>query len=116
MKDDSVSIRKIKLDSPDLKLSGNFNVNAKGLVSSRLTLSLSKNILVHSSKFEPLFSLLDKKSDFLDFDFQLSGSYEATNFKWLDSDFKEKLRVALPGMVKSYVERKIEDLVEKIKE
>jgi hypothetical protein len=114
IKDETVNIEKIKLNSPDVKLKGSLSVNAEGLVSSRLSLLLSKNILAASPKFRPLFGLIDKNSFFLDFDFQLSGSYEAMNFKWLDSDFKKKLHALLPAMIERSVEHRIEELVAKI--
>lgn len=113
---DSASLNKIKLDSPDLHLSGYFNLHSNNLVNSALSLDFSKQLLGKSSKFKPLLKLLSRNNDLssLRFDFQLSGRLQGMNFKWQESDFKEELQELIPDYVERRIERNIDKIINSI--
>ena len=87
----------INLDSPDVNLSGYFSLGENNLVSSKLSLTFARPLLEQSPKLTPLLRLLDKELGSLCFDFQLSGMLHKMNFRWLQSDFKDRLQKAIPG-------------------
>lgn len=104
----------ISLDSNEVAMGGYFGQYEDDLIASKLSLSLSKNLLETSPKFKSLLKLLGKDFSFLDFDFQLSGISEAMNFKWLESDFKRELQNRIPDFIERRIERNIEKAIEAI--
>ena len=114
--DKAATLDKISLESEDLTLNGYFSIYENDLVSSRLSLSLSRGLLETSPKLKSLLALLEEDFSYLSFDFQLSGLMQAMNFKWLDSDFKRKLRESIPGFVQKGMEEKVEGIIESISE
>lgn len=109
-------LTQFNLDSEMLKLMGYFNIDDNDLVSSKLSLLFPHKLLVNSAKFQLLLALLGERVCDLSFDFQLSGTYQAINFKWLESDFKTKLKKFLPNFMEKEVERKIENIIKSIVE
>ena len=95
-------------------MQGYYRLFVNDLVSSKLSLGLSRRILETSPKFKSLLKLLGKEFSALDFNFQLSGSYNELNFKWLDSDFKEKLKERIPDFMERGIERKIKAITESV--
>lgn len=79
------------------------------MVNSKLSLTASRQLLQRPAKFRPLLRLVGKNVDALTFEFRLSGNLNKMNFLWLESDFKRKLRAAIPGFMENAVERKIEE-------
>lgn len=104
----------IKLKAERINLGGNFNLYEDGLVSGRFSLALAKDLLGASEKFKPLLRLIKQDSEHINFDFQLSGVFEAMNFKWLESDFKTSLKDLLPASMEKGLEDQIETAVESI--
>ncbi|MGD9014497.1 MAG: hypothetical protein PVI33_00510, partial [Candidatus Omnitrophota bacterium] len=94
--DEAASLESIHLESEDVNLEGYFRLYENDLVSSRLTLLLSKEILKSSPKLSRLVNYLDRSVPSVSFRFQLSGLFQAMNFKWLESDFKQTLQDLLP--------------------
>ena len=109
-------LEKIQLDSKDVILKGHFNVGADNLVSSILSLGLSKETLQTSSKFRPLLRLIEKDVTFLNFEFQLSGLFSSMNFKWLESNFKQKLQQLLPHRLEKQLQEEIEKITQPVSE
>ncbi|MDP8216537.1 MAG: hypothetical protein P9L98_04400 [Candidatus Kaelpia imicola] len=107
----SVDFKKLNLDSEDVKIKGYFKIDSDNLLSSKIRLSLSKSVIAESAKFRPLLKILGDELDYLEFDFQLSGLKDAANFKWLESEFKARLRESIPGFVERGLERKVEEVV-----
>lgn len=107
---------KISLESEDVSLNGYFSLYENDLVASRLSLALSRSLLVTSPKLKSLLALLEEDFSSLNFDFQLSGLMQAMNFKWLESDFKRKLRDSIPEFVQKGMEEKVEAVIESISE
>ena len=113
--DDASRLENIDLKSDNVALKGNFTVSADDMVSSKLYLTFSGKLLDTSAKFKRLLKLLGKENaKLVNFDFQLSGLFNAMNFQWLESDFKERLRELLPPMVERILERRIGKVVESI--
>jgi hypothetical protein len=111
---EGASLQHINLDSRDLRLNGSFGLGANDLVSSKLSLVFSKSLLRESPKFTPLLRLLDKDMDSLTFDFQLSGWLHGMNFKWLQSDFKQRIQNSIPNFIERSIEKNIETAIESI--
>lgn len=105
-------LSRIKLEAQDVNLSGYFRLSADDLVSSKLSLSLSRELLKESPKFSPLLKLSNSGLDSLSFNFQLSGILHAMNFQWLDSDLKKDVQGAIPGFVERIIERGVENIME----
>jgi hypothetical protein len=108
------SLDAIKLKAERINLGGNFNLYEDGLVSGKFSLALAKDLLGASEKFKPLLRLIKQDSDHINFDFQLSGIFEAMNFKWLESDFKKGFKDLLPASMEKGLEDQIETAVESI--
>lgn len=112
--DEGAGLRELKLGSQDVNLSGYFKLGADDLVSSKLSLALSRELLKESPKFAPLLRLADPGPASLAFNFQLSGVLDAMNFQWLSSDFKKDVQDAIPGFIERKIERSVEDLIESV--
>ncbi len=110
---DSYSLENISLTSEDVGLGGFFRLYSNQLVSSRLSLFFSREVLEASSRFKLILKLLGKDFTDLSFDFQLSGLLHDMNFKWLDSYFKKRVRDSIPDFVERGIERKINNLMRK---
>ncbi|MBL7081935.1 MAG: AsmA family protein [Candidatus Omnitrophica bacterium] len=109
---ENVSLHRICLNSKEVSIKGYFTLYENDLVSSRLSLGLSKKLLRDSPKLSPLINYLDKDVPSVSFNFQLSGLSQAMNFKWLESDFKEGLMDLLPSWMERGIEAKIEKIIE----
>lgn len=101
----------IDLRSKNVNVSGDFSLHTDNLVSSKLSLALSKEILQESVKLAPLLRLLGNEFESLIFNFQLSGILESMNFQWLESDFKKKLRESVPGFIERRIEKDVENAI-----
>jgi len=108
-----MSAEQIRLDSSNITLDGYFNFK-NNLLSSQISIALSRQLLQSSPKFKALLKRLKEDVDFLVLDFQLSGSPQAMNFKWLDSEFKNKLEKLLPGRMERGIEEEIEKLIQSV--
>ena len=104
-------LENIKANHKGVSLSGYFKLFANDLVASKLSLGLSREILQKSPKFKSLLNLLGQGFDNLSFDFQLSGLFNDLNFKWLESEFKDKLKEKIPDFIERGIERKIETII-----
>ncbi|MCG2710963.1 MAG: hypothetical protein L6416_01310 [Candidatus Omnitrophica bacterium] len=108
------SLKNIKLKAENIFLEGNFLLKNNEFVSSKISIVLAREFLRTSSKFNVLLALMDKKGEYFNFDFQLSGVYSALNFKWQKSVFKQKLKKMLPGFIERGLERKVERAIQAI--
>ncbi|MFH1414123.1 MAG: hypothetical protein ABIG56_04690 [Candidatus Omnitrophota bacterium] len=110
-----VSMHDLELDAEDVNLNGYFSIAENGLVASKLSLALTKDLMEESSKLTPLLNIL-RREDFesLTFDFQLSGNFESMNFQWLRSELKSKLQHLIPDFVERKLQRNIESAIESI--
>lgn len=106
---DGAGIKDLHLASSELAMAGAFHLGTNNMVASKLGLTCSRGLLERSAKFKPLMRLVGKDVDALTFEFRLSGNLHQMNFLWLESDFKRKLRDAIPGFMERSVERKIEE-------
>jgi len=107
-------LKNIKLKAEKVMLEGNFLLNSNEFVTSNISIVLAREYLKTSGKFNMLFALMDKKTQYLNFDFQLSGIYKTLNFKWQKSAFKQRLRKILPGFIERGLERKVERAIQSI--
>jgi hypothetical protein len=101
----------INLDSKDVKAQGFFAVERSKLVSSKLSVSFSRDLLETSPKFRPILQRFPQENAF-GFDFQLSGRQEAMNFQWLDSELKQKIQAWIPNFIERHIERNIDKSLE----
>jgi len=116
LNEEGISLEKINLESERVKFNGYFTLYENDLVSSKLSLSFSKELLMNSPKLKKIFNYFDKEVPFLKFDFQLSGFFQTMNFKWLESGFKQFLKDLLPYRVKSKLEEATEKIIKSISE
>jgi hypothetical protein len=112
--DEHTSLEGIHLESKEVSFEGYFTLYENDLVSSKLSLSISKGLLTESSKLNRLFNYLAKDVSYLNFNFQLSGFFQAMNFKWLESDFKQELQNLLPHRIEERLENEVEKIIESI--
>lgn len=110
------SLHDIELGSKDVGLGGYFGLGANDLVSSKISLSLTKELLGESSKFSRLLKLVGQDLNLLRFNFQLSGILHAINFQWLKSDLKKELQDKIPNFIERRIERGIEEAIESVSE
>ncbi|MBN2120537.1 MAG: hypothetical protein JW734_05740 [Candidatus Omnitrophica bacterium] len=107
-------LENINLISQDVGIEGYFGVDEDDLVSSKLSLVLSRRLLEESVKFNSLLKLLGPDFSELSFDFQLSGDARAMNIHWLESDFKLGLKKAIPDFIERSIEAKLEKIIKSI--
>lgn len=107
-----INFERFDFDSPDIDLSGNFDVNQQQFVKSNLSLSLSRYIIHESKSLRPLLSKINEEFDPIEFDFQLSGQLDALNFHWKPSEVKEILEQKLPIFIQRKIEKGIADSIE----
>ncbi|MFH1767862.1 MAG: hypothetical protein ABH858_01705 [Candidatus Omnitrophota bacterium] len=105
---------KISIDSKDVTAKGYFTLYENKLISSRISLGLSRELLKDSPKFRRLINYLNPDTPSLVLDFQLSGSLGAVNFKWLDSDFRRKIKKLIPDFIERQLEGKVEENIRSI--
>jgi len=110
-----LSLRDLDFRSLDLRSHSYFNIDRQGMVSSKISLFLSRALMSRSAKFRRLLGLLDKNTGSLEFAFQLSGRYDALNFQWLDSELKSKLKNTLPGFLERMLESEVDQAIRDIK-
>ncbi|MFH1640681.1 MAG: hypothetical protein ABIA66_01820, partial [Candidatus Omnitrophota bacterium] len=110
--ENGAELRNIRLDSRDVRLEGYFKLGQADLTSSKISLLFSYDLLNQSPKFSPLLKILQKELDQIAFDFQLAGNLHRMNFKWLKSDFKDKIQKAIPNFIERKIERNIEEFIE----
>ena len=106
-----ISLNTVDLKGRELKLRGHFYFYLDDLISGNVSLALPWELLKTSPKFKSLIRILDKEVPFLTFDFKLSSLATAMNFKWLDSEFRTKLKDSIPDFIERGVERKIEGFI-----
>jgi|GEM_PF-1938942 len=107
-------LQKMDLKSQDVDLQGDFGLGPRDLVSSRLTLTFTRDLLESSPKFTPLLRLVGKDLASFCFEFQLSGILHKMNFRWLQSDFKNRLQKATPGFIERRIDKNIEEAIQAI--
>ncbi len=110
--DEAASLSNININASDLTLTGDFRLQENDLVSSTLSLRLSKALLESSSKLKPLRGIFKKEADDVMFDFKLSGLFDRMNFQWTESPFKTRVREAFPDFIENIIERRIERVIE----
>lgn len=97
----------IDLESRDLKLKGDFFINRNSLVSSKLSLFFSRELIGQSPDFKSILKFFDDDISYLDFDFQLSGDQDAMNFQWLQNESKKKIQDGTPNFIERIIDRRI---------
>lgn len=103
-----ISLNKIEVNSESVKLKGYFDLYANDLVAGKATVILPKRILQSSPRQRILAKRLGKDAVAANFDFQFSGTFEAINFKWLESELRDKIKSYIPDFIERSIERKIE--------
>ncbi len=106
---EGAGIKDLHLASSVLTMAGAFHLGTNNMVASKLALTCNRGLLGRSTKFRPLMRLVGKDVAALTFEFRLSGNLHQMNFLWLESDFKHKLRDAIPNFMERSVEKKIEE-------
>jgi hypothetical protein len=110
----SAELRNIIVRASELSLDGMFDLKGREQISGKLSLSLPRELMATSPKFQLLLGLLDPKVTAVGFSFQLSGLYTSLNFKWLESDFKQRIQKLLPGFMERGIERKVQAAIQAI--
>jgi len=106
-----ISLNAADLNGSQIKLKGHFYFYLDDLVSGNMSLAMPWGLLKTSPKFKSLIRILGKEVPFVTFDFKLSSLATAMNFKWLDSEFRTKLKDSIPDFIERGVERKIEGFI-----
>jgi hypothetical protein len=106
-----MQLEDIRLTSKDVGIDGNFSVDSENLVSSRLLLSLSQDLLRKSPKFRSVLSIFEKEKSSLGFYFQLSGNMNAMNFQWLPSEDKDRIQTRIPDFIERLIERDVDTMM-----
>ncbi|MFH1457695.1 MAG: hypothetical protein ABIG31_00810 [Candidatus Omnitrophota bacterium] len=107
-------LQRINLKSQDVGLKGYFGLGQHDLVSSQLALTFTRGLLELSPKFTPLLRLVGKDLAAFCFEFQLSGILHKMNFRWLQSDFKNRLQNAIPNFIERRIDKNIEEATKAI--
>ena len=114
--DHAAKLDDIDLTSSSINLKGDFLLKNSELLNSRLSITIARQLLAQSPKFQLLLALMKNDTNDLNFSFQLSGLYESPNFKWLESDFKDNVKKMLPNFIERGIEKNIERAINSISE
>ena len=107
-----IQLRDIRLATENVRITGYFDIDNKNLVSSKLFLALSRDLLDRSLKFKPVLKMFEDDDSHLDFDFQLSGNMNAMNFQWLPSEDKRKIQTRIPDFIERLIERDVDAMMD----
>ena len=107
-----VRLHDIRLRTADVQMGGYYEIDSQSLVTSELSLDLSRALLSKSPKFSQLMKTYDKETEFLDFDFRLSGNVDAMNFQWLPSELKRRIQGQIPDFIERKIERDIDVMMD----
>jgi len=102
----------ISLESEDVKVRGDYQVGTDGIVTSKVSLILSRKLLEESKKFNAFLQQCSNCADELAFDFQLSGDMDALNFQWTPSELKTKIQEWMPNFIERKLEKDIEQIID----
>ena len=102
----------IRLETQDVRIGGYFDLDSENLVSSKLFLALSKDLLRKSPKFKPVLKMFKDDDPHLGFNFQLSGNMSAMNFQWLPSEVKSKIQARIPDFIERLIERDVDAMMD----
>ncbi len=111
---EGVFLNDIDLKADKVKLSGKYGLRKDNFVSSRVTLTMDRELLEESDKFTKLLNLVGQDLKVFDFDFQISGPLETMNFQWKESEFKNKLKHSIPGFIERRIEKNVEEAIASI--
>ncbi|MBU4304150.1 MAG: hypothetical protein KJ893_00765 [Candidatus Omnitrophica bacterium] len=114
--DKEAVVEEMHLTAPEIALDGALRIKVNDFISGKLSLTLPQELLGTSPKFQLLLGLIDKNISSLVFNFQFSGLPHSLNFKWQESEFKQKIKKMLPGFIERGLERKIERAISIISE
>ncbi|MCK5083410.1 MAG: hypothetical protein KAR31_10925, partial [Candidatus Omnitrophica bacterium] len=107
-----IQLHDIRLATENVRITGYFDIDNKNLVSSKLFLALSRDLLDRSLKFKPVLKMFEDDDSHLDFDFQLSGNMNAMNFQWLPSEDKRKIQTRIPDFIERLIERDVDAMMD----
>ena len=109
---DSIKVRGIKLDSPDIMLNAYWDTNSR--INGIFNAKISSELLNNSVQFRKLLNLTKIKKPYIDFKFLLGGLPDAVRFMWMKSEFKEKLESALPAGIKGAIQANLDETIEEL--
>jgi hypothetical protein len=101
-------LENLHLKTKTMALEGHYKVDDQSLVSSKLSMLMTRGLLNESPKLKRIMALFEKDVDSLTFDFQLSGLQSRMNFQWLQSEFKQRIQDRIPN----FIERRIEQAID----
>jgi len=97
----------IDLVSRNLKINGDFFLHRDDLAQSKLSLFFHRRLIQESAKLSPILKFYPPETEFVDFDFRLSGNLHAMNFHWLENPSKTRIRNGLPNFVERIIDRRV---------
>ena len=110
--EEQVQLHDIRLETEDVRIGGYFDIDNKNLVTSKLFMALSQDLLRESPKFKPVLKMFEGDDSHLGFDFQLSGNMGSMNFQWLPSEVKTKIQARIPDFIERLIEKDVDAMMD----
>ncbi len=102
----SKMLEDLNLRTQDLNLNGFFHLDAEDLVSSRMAVRFSKELLGESPIGRSILGMVQDAGT-LPFEFRLSGNLYRMNFQWDHSPLKDKVHQHMFAFVERMVDRRM---------
>lgn len=114
LKKDEFGLNNIKLKGPDVNLTAGFNLTDKYKIHGNTSVRLATKLLRRSFKMKLLFMLMGERLPYQDFEFEIGGSINSPNIKWLDTRFRENIMRFLSENNKIALEKQVEKAILKL--
>jgi hypothetical protein len=109
---DRILLHDIRLRTEDVHIGGYYEIDSQSLVTSELSLKLSRALLNKSPKFSLLLKTYKREDSHLNFDFRLSGNIDAMNFQWLPSEVKRQIQSQIPDFIERRIEQDVDEMMD----
>ena len=105
-------IKRFDMDSQEMRIRSNFNINPKQWVEGEVALSLPRVVLEESKIFKTLISIARERNDLVDFVVHCSGFLWQLRTELVKSDFRDKLKDKISIGVQRYIQNEANKAIE----
>lgn len=106
----------VKLESPKVRTQLDTKITSYDKMDGYLAVVLATELLKESKQFRKILAYLRHDEPSVVFPFKISSYINSPRVLWLKNEFKEKLQGLLPERNKRFLQRQVNDMVEKINE
>ena len=109
-------IERFDLDSAEMGIRSNFNINKEQWLEGEVALSLPRKTLEESKIFKKLLAIARERQNLLDFVVRVSGISWQLRTELVKSDFRDKLKEKISTGIQQYIEGEANKAMEEKKD